>query len=287
MRPRPSPRRCARPRRAAPRIGGAATFSNPYAWPTMRMPSTSTTLPSRSNSGSRSASSGDRTRWTGTPTCAARRTQSSAGNFATASRIASWNSCRTVMPSGAGDTRAGASRGALSAGPGSSSSISAALRMKRGSATQWWVQRPSEPLKNPFGARGSKTHELNPSRSACSTRCQVPTVVASAPCSIDVCTCWPRPVISRARSAALIATRRVVERREADPRDAAEQRSGPRRADHAARRAHRTRGGSPRARAARSSCRRRRGSRTAGRCAPRRARRTRGDARASRSRRTR
>ena len=133
------------------------------------------------------------------------------------------------MPSGAGDTRR--RRAARQRRSGSSSSSSAAFRMKRGAATQWWVQRPSEPLKNPFGARGSKTHELNPSRSACSTRCHVPTVVASAPCSIDVCTCWPRPVISRARSAALIATDRVVERREADPRDATEQRSGSRRTD--------------------------------------------------------
>ena len=93
------------------------------------------------------------------------------------------------------------SLGPSKAGPGSSSSSSPAFRMKRGTATQWCVQRPSEPLKNPFGARESKTHELNPPRSARSTRCQVPTVVARAPCSIDVCTCWPRPVISRASKA--------------------------------------------------------------------------------------
>ncbi len=115
--PRPEPRRCARP--GARRHGsvGAATFSNPYTWPTMRMPSTSTTLPSRSNSGSLSASSGDRTGWTGMPSCAARRTQSSAGNFATASRIASSYSWRTSIPSGVGKTRPGASLGAVECGP--------------------------------------------------------------------------------------------------------------------------------------------------------------------------
>ena len=111
----------------------------------------------------------------------------------------------TIMSSAAGEMRMGASRGDIRSGPASRCSRSPALRMNPGSGTQWWVHTPSEPWKKPLGARGSKIHELKPSRSACSARCQAPTVVASAPWSIDVWTCCPFPVISRATRAALIA----------------------------------------------------------------------------------
>ena len=77
--------------------------------------------------------------------------------------------------------------------------------MKLGSGTQWCVHRPSAARKNPFGARGSVTHVWKLGVSGRSTRCHGPTVVASTPWSNDVWTCCPRPVTSRARSAALIA----------------------------------------------------------------------------------
>ena len=274
------------PGRAAPRIGGAATFSNPYAWPTMRTPSTSTTLPSRSNSGSRSASSGERTRWTGTPT-SRRQTNPVVGRELrdrVAHRVVELVQNRHALRR---RRHAAARRWRAQRGSGSSSSISRGVEDEA---------RHRHPVVGP-AAVGALEEPLR------RARIEDPRVEPGAIGALDAL-----PGADRRRERALQHRRvhvlaatgdlpcdergvdrdgRVVERREADPRDAAEQRSGSRRADHAPVGRIAVRARSRRARADRSSCRRRLGSRTVGPCAPRRARRTRGDARASRSRRTR
>ena len=80
-----------------------------------------------------------------------------------------------------------------------------AVRMKRGFGTQLWIQRPSAHSKWPFGARAPRIQLSNIGASGFSARCHTPLPQTSAPCSSEVSTHCPRPVISRARSAALIA----------------------------------------------------------------------------------
>ena len=102
--------------------------------------------------------------------------------------------------------RIGASRGDVTSSVISRVSPSDTPITNAGSGVQWWIQRPSLHLNTPFGARGSMTQLWKLGASACSAFCQPPTVVASTPWSNDVSTCWPRPVCSRTRSAALVAS---------------------------------------------------------------------------------
>ena len=109
------------------------------------------------------------------------------------------------MSSGIGLTRSVASLGEATSGV-ARMPLAAALRMNSGSGTQWWVQRPSDVRKKPLGARGSITQVSKFGVSARSAITQGPSVVASTPCSNEALTCCPRPVTSRARSAAFTPT---------------------------------------------------------------------------------
>src|ERR1700676_4272410 len=84
-------------------------------------------------------------------------------------------------------------------------SPSDAIMMKRGFGTQIWIHRPSAHLKCPLGEREPKIQELYWGTSGFSARWYLPAVHVSAPCSSEVSTHCPRPVVSRTHSAAAIA----------------------------------------------------------------------------------